>query len=56
MNNENNTIRKGYTKAELDAATDFASFLYNLWLKSRKNEIMEEDKTFYSNEELNNTN
>ncbi len=56
MNNENNTIRSGYTKAELDAATDFASFLYNLWLKSRKNEIMKMDKKNYDNNESTNIN
>lgn len=57
MKNTSDTVRKGYTQQELDCATDFVSgLIYPLWIKSRKNEIMEEDKTFYSNEELNNTN
>ena len=42
--------------AERDAAINFASFLYQLWIKSRKDEIIEEDKTFNNSEELNNTN
>lgn len=55
--NQNGSIEsRRYSHKELNSATDFVSFLYELWIKSRKNEIMEEDKTFYSNEELNNTN
>lgn len=55
--NQNGSIEaRRYSRKELSSATDFVSFLYELWNKSRKNEIMEEDKTFYSNEELNNTN
>ena len=55
--NQNGSIEpRRYSRKELNSATDFASFLYELWIKSRKNEIMEEDKTFYDNEELNNTN
>ena len=54
---EDDIALKKYTKAELDCATDFVGrLIYPLWIKSRKDEIMEEDKTFYSNEELNNTN
>ena len=55
--NQNGSVEtRRYSRKELNSATDFVSFLYELWIKSRKNEIMEEDKTFYSNEELNNTN
>ena len=56
MDTSNNIARKKYTKAELDCATDFAAFLYQLWIKSRKNEIMEVDKTIYDNEEPTNIN
>lgn len=56
MNNNDDTTRKGYTQLELDCATDFAAFLYQLWIKSRKNEIMEMDKTFYDNEGPNDVN
>ena len=44
------------SKIERDAAIDFASFLYQLWIKSRKNEIIEVDKTIYDNEESANNN
>lgn len=42
-------------KKELeDAAINFAKFLYDLWRESRKNEIMEVDKTIYNEEPTNN--
>ena len=44
------------SKAERDAAINFASFLYQLWIKSRKNEIIKLDKTNYDNEEPANIN
>lgn len=56
MENTGDATRKGYTPLELDCATDFAAFLYQLWIKSRKNEIMEMDKTFYDNEGPNDVN
>ena len=37
--------------AERDAVINFASFLYQLWIKSRKGEIIKVDKTNYDNEE-----
>ena len=36
---------------ERDAAIDFANFLYQLWIKSRKGEIIKADKTNHDNEE-----
>lgn len=49
---EDDIALKKYTKAELDCATDFVSrLIYPLWIKSRKNEIMELDKTNHDNEE-----
>lgn len=41
---------------ERDAAINFASFLYQLWIKSRKGEIIKVDKTIYDNEEPANIN
>lgn len=56
MNNIGNNIGRKYSKKELDFATDFAHFLYELWIKSRKGEIIKVDKTNYDNEEPNNSN
>lgn len=57
MNNEANVEFGEYadkircSAAERDAAINFASFLYQLWIKSRKSEIIKVDKTNYDNEE-----
>ena len=55
--NQNGSVEaRKCSRKELNAATDFASFLYELWIKSRKNEIIKEDKTNYDNEEPTNIN
>lgn len=51
---QNSTIR--CTKAERDAAFNFATFLYSEWRKSQKNEIIKLDKTNYDNNESTNNN
>ncbi|MBQ8984717.1 hypothetical protein IJ098_02580 [Candidatus Saccharibacteria bacterium] len=51
-----NSAEKGYSNTELNLALDLAHFLYELWIKSRKNEIIKLDKTFYDNEESNKIN
>lgn len=55
--NQNGSVEaRRYSREELNAATDFVSFLYELWIKSRKGEIIKVDKTNYDNEEPNNSN
>ena len=55
--NQNGSIEsRRYSHKELNSATDFVSFLYELWIKSRKNEIMELDKTNHDNGEPSNNN
>ncbi|MBR3131017.1 hypothetical protein IKG31_00355 [Candidatus Saccharibacteria bacterium] len=56
-NNPSGRVCKaGYTKIEQDCATNFLKYLYDLWRKHEKDEIMELDKTIYDNEEPVNAN
>ncbi|MBR3180758.1 hypothetical protein IKF63_01615 [Candidatus Saccharibacteria bacterium] len=53
----NNARSASLNKKELsDNALSFAKLLYDLWRESRKNEIIEADKTIYDNEESVNNN
>ena len=56
-NQEPDTLREPgapirfYSRSEKDAAVDFAKFLYDLWYERIGHEIIDLDKTIYSDEE-----
>lgn len=56
VTNDCDINKKRRPKELTNAAIDFVSFLYKLWIKKLEYEIMEEDKTICNNEEPANIN